>query len=316
MKIIDFHTHTFPDKIARAALDSLQHSSESKAHTDGTVSGLRNSMKEAGIDISIVLPVVTNPSKSSSMNNYAARLNESFEKTGVFSIGGIHPQTPDLKNVIKEAAGLGLKGLKLHPDYYKISFNDIRMKRVIDYASENGLFIITHAGMDIGLYPPICCTLDSIIDVLEDVQPQTLILAHMGGWMNWQEVTERLAPVMKEYNKRFRSHTKKTTEESSSEGEENTGNGKGIYLDTAFSIGDIEWLNPASHKDYHQMSDEQFIKMVDSFGSDRILFATDSPWAEQKDYVNRVKNMGIDLNSLQNIYHKNAEDILGLRRFL
>lgn len=302
MKIIDFHTHTFPDKIAAAALESLQDSSESRAHTDGTVSGLKASMEEAGIDISVVLPVVTNPTKSSSMNNYAARLNEHFEETGIFSIGGIHPETPDLRTVIKEARDLGLKGLKLHPDYYKIMFNDIRIKRIIDIASEYGLFVITHAGMDIGLYPPICCSLDSILDVIEDVQPETLVLAHMGGWMNWEEVTERLAPVMKEYNGRY----------SSDMAGSKSSTGKGIYLDTAFSIGEIVWRNPNEHKDYHQMSDEQFLKMIDVFGADWILFATDSPWAEQKDYVERIKKMNIDSEKISKIFNINAEKILDL----
>ena len=291
MKIIDFHTHTFPDKIAAPALDSLQASSNSRAHTDGTVSGLKDSMDKAGIDISIILPVVTNPVKTSSMNQYAARLNEGFEETGVFSIGGIHPDTPDMKAVIKEAAKLGLKGLKLHPDYYGIMFNDIKMKRLMSMASEEGLFILTHAGMDIGLYPPICCTIDSIIDVLKDVKPETLILAHMGGWMNWEEVMERLAPVVADYN-------------SSSD------EGKGVYLDTAFSIGEIDWLDERYHKSYHQMSDDCFRRMVKVFGADRILFATDSPWADQKDYVDRLYNMGLSENELEKIFHINAEIIL------
>ena len=131
MRIIDFHTHTFPDKLAEAALESLQNSSESRAHTDGTIDGLRESMEIAGIEQSIVLPVVTNPDKAFSMNSYAAKVNESFEETGVFSIGGIHPETPNIKNVLKDIKNMGLKGVKLHPDYYGVMFNDMKMKRII-----------------------------------------------------------------------------------------------------------------------------------------------------------------------------------------
>lgn len=303
MRIIDFHTHTFPDKIAEAALESLQNSSESRAHTDGTIDGLRESMEIAGIEQSIVLPVVTNPDKAFSMNSYAAKVNESFEETGVFSIGGIHPETPNIKNVLKDIKNMGLKGVKLHPDYYGVMFNDMKIKRIIDIASELGLFVITHAGMDIGLYPPICCTLDSILDVMDDVKPETLILAHMGGWMNWEEVSEVLSPKFKEYNKKYDDAGEK---------------GKGIFLDTAFSIGEIDWLVADMHRDYHQMSDEQFIKMVSAFGADRILFATDSPWADQKDYVDRIKSMILGSfedgeEMLEQIYYKNAERVLSKR---
>ena len=293
MKIIDFHTHTFPDRIAGMALKSLSAEANCRAHSDGTVTGLKKSMDTAGIDMAVTLPVVTNPNKTGHMNQHAAKLNESFEETGIFSIGGIHPETPDMKVAVKEAADLGLKGLKLHPDYYKVSFNDIRMKRLMSAASEEGLFILTHAGMDIGLYPPICCDLDSIIDVLEDVKPETLILAHMGGWMNWEEVTERLAPIAAEYNSASRA-------------------GKGVYLDTAFSIGEIDWLDDNMHKAYHQMSDDCFRRMVRVFGADRILFATDSPWADQKDYVDRVKNMGLSEEELEKIMHLNAEQVLNI----
>ncbi|MCR5215283.1 MAG: amidohydrolase family protein [Eubacterium sp.] len=294
MRIIDFHTHTFPDKIVGPALESLRNASNTNTHSDGTVSGLRASMKRAGVDVSIILPVVTNPDKASSMNNYAARMNEDFEKTGVFSLGGIHPLSPDIKSVLKEAKDLGLKGIKLHPDYYDIDFNDIRIKRIIDIASEMGLFIITHAGRDIGLYPPIRCTLDSIIDVLKDVKPETLVLAHMGGWMNWEEVNDRLGTIVKEYNEGF--------EASES---------KGVYLDSAFSIGDISWRDDNTDG-CHQMSDDMFRKMVKTFGSDRILFATDSPWADQEDYVKRINAMGLSEADLELIYHRNAENILGI----
>ena len=245
--IIDFHTHTFPDKIAESALESLENSSETRAHTDGTNRGLLESMERAGVDISVILPVVTHPDKAYSMNTYAARVNEKFLedgcKKGLFSIGGIHPETPNIKNVLKEVKNLGLKGIKLHPDYYGVMFNDIRMKRIIDIASELGLFVITHAGMDIGLYPPICCTIDSIIDVLKDVKPETLVLAHMGGWMNWEEVTRRLydAPV---------------------------------YVDTAFSIGEIVWLSDETEKPYHQMSDDIYCLSGYNFAhSDNLSYA-------------------------------------------
>ena len=289
MRIIDFHTHTFPDRIAEAAIASLMEESRSRAHTDGTVNGLKASMETAGVDVSVVLPVVTNPVKASSMNNFAARVNEDFENSGVFSIGGIHPETPNLREVLREAKNLGLRGVKLHPDYYGIMFNDIKTKRVIDIASEMGLFVITHAGMDIGLYPPICCSIESIEDVLKDVEPETLILAHMGGWMNWEEVTLRLAGT-KSY-----SSTK-------------------VYLDTAFSIGEIDWIDPDNHKDYHQMSDDMFRKMVKVFGSERIVFGSDSPWAEQKDYVDRMNAMGLRNEELEDIFHRNADKLLNLKR--
>ena len=50
--IIDFHTHTFPEKIAEKALNNLSNTSRAVPYTDGTASCRLNSMKNALIDIS------------------------------------------------------------------------------------------------------------------------------------------------------------------------------------------------------------------------------------------------------------------------
>lgn len=279
--IIDFHTHTFPDRIAAASIKVLEDTSDTIGFTDGTNKGLIESMKKAGVDMSIILPVVTNPVKTSNINRFAAETNEKTEETGLFSFGGIHPDSSDYKELIRECASLGLKGIKLHPDYYGVMFNDIRIKRIVSYATELGLIVITHAGMDIGLYPPICCSIDSILEVMREVQPDRLVLAHMGGWMNWEEVTQRLS-------------------------------GENVWIDTAFSLGEINWKNKDKHKPYHMLSDEMFVKMVREFGSKKVLFATDCPWADQLDYVNRIKASNLTAEEKENIFHKNAEELLGL----
>ena len=53
--IIDAHTHIYPEKIAAKAIEKLEKNSGVKAKTNGIESGLRESMKEAGIDYSLLL---------------------------------------------------------------------------------------------------------------------------------------------------------------------------------------------------------------------------------------------------------------------
>ena len=57
--IIDFHTHTFPEELAGRAIGKLAASSRARNHLDGTAGALRASMREAGVDYSVLLPVVT-----------------------------------------------------------------------------------------------------------------------------------------------------------------------------------------------------------------------------------------------------------------
>ena len=91
------------------------------------------------------------------------------------------------------------------------------------------------------------------LNALRQVGPVKLILAHMGGWRNWDQV-EQLLP-----------HTS-------------------VCLDTSFSLGD---MHPAPDGFYrpeelHMMGPEQFTRMVRLFGHERIFFGTDCPWGGQK----------------------------------
>lgn len=324
IRIIDFHTHTFPDKIAERALAQLSRDSGTIPFTDGTAGALQASMQEAGVDLSVVLPVVTNPEKVAHVNVTAAKQNCTADETGILSFAGIHPAAANYRILLDVVKRLGFKGIKLHPDYYKIPFNDIRTKRVVEYATELDLVVVTHAGTDIGLYPPVYCTVDSIVDVLMDVRPTKLVAAHMGGWNNWDEVADKLA-------------------------------GRNVWVDTAFSIGQIPWIaaegdlqaaggpqaagdpqatggsqaaggpqaegtprgigDPAPDKKkygFRMLSDVAFVQLVYALGVNRVLFATDSPWAEQKDYVNRISSIPFTEEEKRKIFAENAKQLLGM----
>ena len=85
-----------------------------------------------------------------------------------------------------------------------------------------------------------------------------------------------------------------------------------VFIDTAFSIGEIAWQDMTGEKTFHQMSDEMFVKMVRTFGSEKVLFGTDCPWAGQKDYVDRMNAMDLTNEELENIYFRNASRLLGI----
>ena len=63
---------------------------------------------------------------------------------------------------------------------------------IIEYANELGLMILTHAGVDIGLPEPVHCPPDRMRRVIDAIGPKKLIVAHMGGWSQWEQVCEYL----------------------------------------------------------------------------------------------------------------------------
>ena len=61
--IIDFHTHVFPDKISKLAIEKLKghlklQGEECAAYTDGTVSSLLESMEKSNTDMSVSCPLL------------------------------------------------------------------------------------------------------------------------------------------------------------------------------------------------------------------------------------------------------------------
>ena len=190
--IIDFHTHIFPDKIADKTIESLGKLAGVKAATNGTLNGLLNSMETSGTDMSVIMPVCTKPEQFDSVNKFAKEVNDTYQGK-LISLGGIHPDCDNYKQKLDYIKSLGLPGIKIHPDYQRVMIDDIRFMRIIEYANELGLIILTHAGIDIGLPEPVHCPPDKMRKVLDTIKPEKMVLAHLGGWKQWDAVYEYLA---------------------------------------------------------------------------------------------------------------------------
>lgn len=272
--IIDVHTHCYPEKIAARAIAKLEGCSGVKAKVNGLKSGLMQSMKEAGVDYSLLLPVATSAKQVDAINEEAARTNAEADQTGLLSFGGIHPDTENYKEVLRRVKALGLKGIKLHPDYQKTFFTDIRYKRIVSAATELGLYMMVHAGVDIGLPDPVHCRPEHVVEVVKETQSDHLILAHMGGWRLWQDVREQLLDLP-------------------------------VYFDTAFSEDYLEGVEG-------MLTPEAFVDLVRAMGTHRVFFGTDSPWSGQKEGVEWIQKTSLAPQEKEQIFHENFERVIGI----
>ena len=74
--------------------------------------------------------------------------------------------------------------------------------------------------------------------------------------------------------------------------------GRDIYLDTAFSL------------DF--TTKDELIRLIEKHGEDKILFATDSPWADISRYVEYFSALPIAESARKKILHENAKKLLNL----
>lgn len=270
--IIDTHTHTFPDNIAFGALRKMEQDIVDsqgfvvKAARTGTAQDLSQASIDAGIDISLICPVATNVRQPGKINRLSVELNKDVEKHHLFSLGAIHPDCENYKEILDEIVAMDFKGIKIHPDYQNVDFDDERYIRIMDYAANKDLVIVTHAGEDVGLPDTVHCTPDKILNVWKHIQPEKLVLAHMGGWRKWDEVEEKII-------------------------------GLPVYFDTAAcSHKDIPI----------HISNEQLVRMIRKQGVERILFGTDSPWFDQKEALRAIHKSGLTEEELKLVLGENA----------
>lgn len=187
--MIDFHTHIFPEKIADKTIANLSKTCNIVPYTDGKEQGLRSSNHDSGIDCSIILPVATAPRQFDSIHRFALQF---MEGELLISFGSIHPDCEDYKGKLRWIKENGFKGIKLHPDYQNTYFNDMKYKRILECASELDLIVVTHAGLDPVSPEDVHCTPKMVAEVLDEVQPKNLVLAHMGGNWLFDEVEQLL----------------------------------------------------------------------------------------------------------------------------
>ena len=282
---IDIHTHTFPDKIAQATVYKLQNASHTKPFSDGSADGLRVSMERAEVYYSVVLPVATTAHQVPHVNDSSIALNERGAETGVLSFGCMHPDFPDWRAELARLAESGVRGIKLHPVYQGVDFDDARYLRILDRCAELGLLVLTHAGRDVG-FPgaPDYVSPARIVSAVRQTDGGTLICAHMGGWRQWDEV-ERLLPET------------------------------GVYIDTSFSLGSMTPNGDGYYKtpaDLALLGEEQFVRIVRTFGAERVLFGTDSPWGDQSDGLRQFRALPLTEAEQTAILGENARTLLKL----
>ena len=278
--IIDFHAHTFPDKIAAHALEHMQSMSHNLVYSDGTVAGLTASMKEAGITHSVVLPVVTNPGKASHINDISIAHDSA---DGLIYFGGIHPDTENWKQELDRMAENGLKGFKVHPYYQGADIDDIRYLRIFGRAAELGLIVVMHAGLEPAYPGQVRCSPEMTRNMLRQVPGLTLVAAHMGGLWSWEQVSRHLADT-------------------------------NVYLDTSNALGKME-QTPGNHwheEDLKLLDESAFCALVRDFGAHRILFGADSPWTAQKASVEAIQKLPLTEEEKEMIFFRNAKKLLKL----
>ena len=186
-KVIDAHCHIYPEKIAAKAVEGIGNFYDLRMSERGTAADMLERGEKSGIDRFIIFSVATKPSQVTSINEFIAK-EVSISHGKMIGLGTIHPDSADLRGDIHRIEDLGLRGIKIHPDFQKFKLDDYRYLKAYEICSAAQLPVLIHTGdKRYDFSNP-----NRMKPVLECFPELTFIGAHFGGWSIWEQAAEEL----------------------------------------------------------------------------------------------------------------------------
>lgn len=186
-KIIDFHAHIYPRKIAEKASEAVGNFYNATALYHGLSEELIQSGSKIGVEKYVVHSVATKAEQVEAVNTF---IIESCRRYSEFiGFATYHQDYADFDRELDRIQTAGLKGVKMHPDFQRFQVDMPQMDAFYTSLEERGLPILLHAGD---------CRYDfsgpvRISRVLNRHPRLKVIAAHFGGYTEWEESLEYLA---------------------------------------------------------------------------------------------------------------------------
>ena len=287
--VVDIHVHIFPDKVAARAIESLEATYNIKAFSDGTVAGILAHMRESGVDVSVIQSVSTASRQVTSINTWVGGLSREVPNTplcpAIIGFGTIHPGFEDYRDEIQRMKELGIKGVKFQPEFQEFYPDDERMFPIYEELIKAGLIILFHAGDEIRPARLIHSTPLRLANVLDAMQTE---MDNYNYRVQTDDNQRSTAKFVAAHLGGFRMWDQ--VEEYLI--------GRDLYFDASYVFGHLDT--------------DRAVRMIQSHGTDRILFGSDFPFVQQWRDIQAISQLDITQGEKEKILGKNALDLLGL----
>lgn len=186
MKIIDMHTHVYPDMIASKAAQNIRNYYHLGDNMDGTISTLLKRGEKAGVSRYLILPVAVKPEHVRTINQFTRQQVQAHPE--FLGFGTVHAGMEKLLEEAEYIASIGLKGIKIHPDCQHFHIDDPRLFPL--YESIRGrLPMMIHLGDERYDYSHPA----RLRKVLKNFPELEVCAAHFGGHTMYETAKECLS---------------------------------------------------------------------------------------------------------------------------
>ncbi len=185
--IIDSHAHIFPNRIANKASTNIGNFYNISMGYDGTLETLFRCGDECGIDKYVVQSVATTENQVESINEFITKSVENH-KDKLIGFATLHPDSNNIEKQVNDAIKMGLKGIKLHPDFQQFNIDGKDAFKIYEVI-EGRLPLLIHTGDHRTQYSKPA----KLATVLDRFPKLDVIAAHFGGWSEWEDGALELA---------------------------------------------------------------------------------------------------------------------------
>lgn len=187
-RVIDFHTHAFPEKIVERAIQTLEQNSGEKAFHDGRVRSLLASMDRAGIAVAVIANIATKPDQFESILGWS----RAIRSDKILPFLSVHPNDAAACEHVRIIKAEGFQGVKLHPYYQGFALDEERLFPIYEEIAKQGLILLSHTGFDAAFPRERICDPAKIKVVTERFPELVFVASHCGAWHDWDEVEKHL----------------------------------------------------------------------------------------------------------------------------
>lgn len=185
-KIIDFHAHIYPQKIAEKASNTIGEFYKMPMKHNGCSEKLIESGKQVDITKYVVHSAATTAKQVESINNFI--ISECAAHSEFVGYGTSNPEYENFEQEFKRIKTAGIKGIKLHPDFQHFAADADVMDNQYEVLAALKMPVLFHAGD----YRFDYSGPQRIANVIKKHPDLIVIAAHFGGYTEWDKSSEYL----------------------------------------------------------------------------------------------------------------------------
>ena len=144
MTVVDVHTHIYPEKIASKAVEAVSDFYVLGMEGNGSVNHYLQSIEGSPITHAVVHSVAVKQSNVEHINNFIAEACEA--NPNLIGFAAMHQDYENPEAELARVRAMGLKGIKLHPDFQKVNLDDERLMKIYEIAEREHIPLIIHTG--------------------------------------------------------------------------------------------------------------------------------------------------------------------------